>query len=231
MIPNQILPFQKVKTNIKCTPNSTYLLDCNVCECGMKGVIELSSCTNRRCVRVRKIDACTYGDYLRTPEEICTCSDINLYIDRLCVKVKDEAIQLIDRSRLKSIIDIGKTWTRTNEIYVKSCIPGSVLITDCNRCFCTSTESWACTMKGCLPPVLSALRSRKQKNEFYSLPKLNSEKGPCKPGKTYRYKCNSCVCSKKGLPICTSMLCMEDVVLDKKALEKSYHLHGRANSQ
>ncbi|XP_063833925.1 uncharacterized protein LOC135083090 [Ostrinia nubilalis] len=218
--PNSIHPRHKLKTNIKCTPNSLYLLDCNVCECGPNGVIEMSLCTNRKCHRGRKVEACSYGDVLRINDEICFCSDINLYIDRLCLKVEDTAVQEINRTDLERIIDIGKSWTRTNEIHLTACVPGSVLIYDCNRCFCTAAEVWGCTMKGCLAPKI--LRSDNKKNDFYSLPTLKNEKEKCEPGQQYRIKCNSCICSKKNRPICTTMLCMEDIVVDKKALEAAY---------
>ncbi|KAI5631045.1 pacifastin inhibitor (LCMII) domain-containing protein [Phthorimaea operculella] len=41
------------------------------------------------------------------------------------------------------------------------------------------------------------------------LPELKSDTEPCEPGKKYRYKCNTCSCNKKGVPSCTTMICLD----------------------
>lgn len=210
---------KKLKTNIACKPNSLHLLECNVCRCGENGFIELSSCTNRRCTIGHKVDPCQHGDILRTKTELCSCSDINLYIDRLCFKVSEAPIQEIRAADIESIMEVGKSWTRSNVVPTNetSCKPHTVLTVDCNKCICTETGLLACTDKKCLKPN-PGLRTE-AKSSFHSLPKLKNRDSVCVPNKQYRHKCNTCVCSLKGVPTCTTMICLDDFVVDKAALE------------
>lgn len=192
-----------------------YIIDCNVCRCATTGFIDVSLCTNRHCFKGHKADSCSYGDILRFGNQLCSCSDISYFIDRQCIKLDKEIVQNLELDELLKLIEIGKSWRRLRELQSDICKPDSMYTVDCNQCICNSGHL-VCSNKGCDPKP--HLRHEKMSEMNETLPELKSNDDKCKPGKKYRYKCNSCVCSSGGYPTCTTMICLEDFVLDAKAL-------------
>lgn len=76
---------EKLRTNIACTPDDLYLIDCNICKC------ETSAC----------------GNILRLDDQICVCSEINYYIDRRCVRINHKIIQKIDINEITKITEVN----------------------------------------------------------------------------------------------------------------------------
>lgn len=189
-----------LRSNITCKPNSLYLIDCNVCKCDTKGLIQATSCTNRHCTTDNKADVCRFGDFLRTDTEICLCSDVNYYVDKLCRKINPKVIQEVNVTDVKLVTDIGfkanKKCTAFREYYV-----------DCNHCVCDESGKLICTKKDCRPKK----DARKSEN---NLPSVRSLKEQCIPGKRYKFKCNTCVCTTKKELSCTTMICKEDFIID-----------------
>ncbi|KAF9420495.1 hypothetical protein HW555_003245 [Spodoptera exigua] len=197
-----------LKTNIACTPNDLFLIDCNLCRCSSKGFIDVTLCTKRLCGRGHKVDDCAYGDMLRTENEMCRCSDINYYIDRLCIKVLKDPVQKIPAKEISKLDDIEKTVCNSEVVYK----------VNCNTCICKD-GNLVCTDTPCEHKKSTKVPLRAKKtNEIKSLPRLKSMNAVCEPGKRYRYKCNVCSCTKDGSPSCTTMICLENYVLDMKSL-------------
>lgn len=204
---------KKIKTNIACKPDSLYITDCNVCLCKASGVISFDSCTTRSCPKRFKGEVCNAGDVYRSANEFCTCNRINYYTDHYCLNVLDKAIQVIPAKDLNRIIDVGK-----NEISIdeNKCEDDAIFSKDCNICTCFNNK-YTCTDTKC-PTESAALREQIKKKTL--LPELKSDDEKCIPGKRYQFKCNTCMCNFKGKAICTSMLCLEDLIIDAAALRK-----------
>ncbi|CAH0403223.1 unnamed protein product [Chilo suppressalis] len=198
------------KIDRTCKSNSLYLIGCNICRCSKRGLIEAVSCTSRPCTKGHKVKPCSFGDILRTKDELCSCSNINVYTDRLCLKVDDRKKQIISETALESIISVGDASSRIQDIYDKKCIPKTVLNIDCNRCVCTEKKTLACTERGCVNPSKAIMRLKESYSKFFSLPVLKSEDDKCTPGQKYRFDCNTCTCSSDAVPICTTMFCLKD---------------------
>ncbi|KAH9636293.1 hypothetical protein HF086_003260 [Spodoptera exigua] len=197
-----------LKTNIACTPNDLFLIDCNLCRCSSKGLIDVTLCTKRHCGKGHKVDDCVYGDMLRTENEMCRCSDINYYIDRLCIKVLKDPVQKIPAKEISKLDDIEK----------KVCNSEMVYQVNCNTCICKD-GNLVCTDTACEHKKSTKMPLRAKKTTaIKSLPRLKSMNAVCEPGKRYRYKCNVCSCTKDGSPSCTTMICLENYVLDIKSL-------------
>ncbi|RVE50761.1 hypothetical protein evm_004510 [Chilo suppressalis] len=198
------------KIDRTCKSNSLYLIGCNICRCSKRGMIEEASCTSRPCTKRHKVKPCSFGDILRTKDELCSCSNINVYTDHLCLKVDDRKKQIISETALESIISVGDASSRIQDIYDKKCIPKTVLNIDCNRCVCTEKKTLACTERGCVNPSKAIMRLKESYSTFFSLPVLKSEDDKCTPGQKYRFDCNTCTCSSDAVPICTTMFCLKD---------------------
>ncbi|XP_053618248.1 uncharacterized protein LOC128679816 [Plodia interpunctella] len=189
-----------------CMPNKMYLVDCNMCICDESGYIDPSRCTTRTCTKGHKIDRCVFGDILRTTDELCSCSDINVYIDRLCVSISEHRIQKI-KNELFDVLIQHDTRLRTIPVFSDRCSQADLAEVDCNTCYCIA-GNWACTNKKCeITKKVEKLRNRKK--AFLSLPEVFSDKETCVPFRKYRYRCNTCICSKKKVLSCTSMICLE----------------------
>lgn len=202
------------KMNTKCTPNAFYLIDCNICRCDTNGLIRSSLCTSRTCKQGHKADTCAYGDYLRVDNQICLCSDVNYYIDQLCLNINPNRSQIIELNDLSKIIFFGPN-LRTVTEHGTSCTPHSIYFKDCNRCVCIQDGQLMCTNKNCLSPKKDIFSLKKRikmskKSDFLSLPELKNKKARCKPGVKYRLKCNICYCTPRRIASCTTMLCLED---------------------
>lgn len=208
-----------LRTNILCIPNTLYLFDCNVCRCSSNGYIDIKLCTNRYCYQGHKADTCIYGDFLRLDSEICSCSDINYYIDRLCVKILKHIVQKLETNDIIKLVDIGKSWRRLQDLQSHNCSSETTYTVDCNQCVCVEGHL-VCSTKICKQDLRPVFRNDKPgvKNESENLPVLRSGGDLCEPGKKYRYKCNICSCSPDGVPSCTTMICLEDFMLDVKAV-------------
>ncbi|CAH2242976.1 jg13419 [Pararge aegeria aegeria] len=201
-------------STIPCTPNSLFLIDCNVCQCDNSGRIRQTSCTNRICTtKPHKADVCKFGDFLRTKDEICICSDINFFIDRLCVKVGEKSLQELQRNDIALLTNTSHI--RKNMDH--TCVPLMEYKIDCNICVCDKNSELVCTNKIC-GSKKSALRIDDGSLDFYNLPSAQYEGQECVPNEKYRIKCNACVCSKKGTLTCTTMVCLEDFIFDERAL-------------
>ncbi|XP_060807392.1 uncharacterized protein LOC106135795 [Amyelois transitella] len=196
-----------------CAPNKYYLVDCNICRCGNDKTIDPNHCTTRQCSKGHKIDKCEHGDILRTVDEICACSDINYYIDRLCLSVSDRRIQRVNKSEIRVLLRKDKTTERLLPTNADKCTPNDVAEVDCNQCYCIN-GLWACTNKKCVVDIRRKQNgiTRKRKKAFLSLPEVFNDKEKCVPRKKYRYKCNTCICTKKSVLSCTSMICLESLI-------------------
>ncbi|XP_075985222.1 uncharacterized protein LOC142982557 isoform X1 [Anticarsia gemmatalis] len=213
---------QTLRTTVPCQPNSYYIVDCNICRCGAEGSIDPIACTNRRCVTGHKIDQCKAGDVLRTSKEICACSDINYYIDRLCLSVSNDAIQKVATKDLSKLVDMEKSWKNDQKTQSIGCDEELLYTLDCNSCVCKDGQ-FVCTSKVCHLTKKLALRMKQMKGDrnnlaFESLNEVTDVQFKCEPGKSYRYKCNTCHCTKEGTLSCGAMLCLDDYVLDEMAL-------------
>lgn len=217
----------KLRTSVTCQAGMLYAVDCNICRCDSTGFINVTACTNRHCIPGHKADSCQIGDILRTREEICACSDINFYIDRLCVPVQDRPIQKVSQSALTKLVEVGGSWRRVNDLLSNKCDTQVIYSIDCNKCVC-SEEHLVCTTKICTLRKKIALRNeksgRQEIEKFMTLPELRNPKQSCIPGKIYRYQCNTCYCTEEGHPSCATMMCLDDFVLDETALRGALSL-------
>lgn len=220
------LPY-KLRTSVSCEPGMLYVVDCNICRCDSTGFINVAACTNRHCTPGHKADSCQIGDILRTNEEICACSDINYYIDRLCVSVENRPVQKVSQLALSKLVEVGESWRRVNDLLSNTCDTRVVYSVDCNKCVC-SEEHLVCTTKICTLRKKLALRHERSSHDgnynFMMLPVLHNPKDSCIPGKIYRFQCNTCYCTKDGHPSCATMMCLEDYVLDETALRGALSL-------
>ncbi|CAH2097547.1 unnamed protein product [Euphydryas editha] len=191
-----------LRSKINCTPNTLILIDCNICYCSDKGAIKSSSCTNRLCHKGHKADYCKFGDFLRTNNEICICSDINYYIDRLCAKVEDNSVQEINKSKINQIVENINPIRKS--MINDSCIPQMKYTIDCNNCICDNNEELVCTNKVC-DNNKGELKIMDHHNDFFDLPEVNNENDSCVPRNKYRFKCNTCICTDKMTLSCTTM--------------------------
>lgn len=211
----------ELRTNVICEPGFFYIIDCNICRCESNGFIDVSECTNRYCTTRHKADTCDYGDVLRMENELCACSDIHFYIDRLCIAIKTRPVQQISAQHLSKLIDVGRSWRRVSELLSDICNTDFVYTVDCNKCVCHDGVL-VCTTNICQLKRKIALRHEKKvdktKSEFESLPELHSLDDKCIPGQAYRYKCNTCQCNRNKDLTCGTMICLADYVLDEKDL-------------
>lgn len=197
--------------NITCTPKSLFLIDCNICQCEKSGVIQPSSCTNRRCTpQGHKSDSCKFGDFLRTNDEICLCSDVNFYIDRLCRKVGDKTLQEVDKNDIALITNTSQIRKNAE---TATCVPLKEYRIDCNRCVCDRNRELICTDKNC-DTETAASRIGDDTEHFFNLPQAEHERQICVPGQKYRIKCNTCICSQQRTLSCTTMVCLDDFMFD-----------------
>ncbi|XP_022818469.1 uncharacterized protein LOC111350967 isoform X2 [Spodoptera litura] len=209
-----------LRTSVACTANQYFLIDCNLCRCSPSGIMDVTLCTNRYCSKGHKADYCAYGDVLRTKTDLCSCSDINYYIDRLCIKILDEPIQIIPTKEILKLDDIKKA----GPVLRAACNKDDVYEVNCNKCFCKDGEL-VCTDTVC--EYKQGDLKVKKTNEIEILPELKSV---CQPGKRYRYKCNICTCTKDGFPSCTTMMCLKDYLIDMKSLRGVLSSNGLASS-
>lgn len=157
-----------------------------------------------------KLNSCNPGDVIRTAKELCACSDINFFIDKLCLKLGDEPIQEVEAKALDAIIDFGSYW---DDFRIK-CKAFYTYTIDCSYCYCNENgEIFDCEYKQCANRFKDRpnLRVSKLLGHFQALPKLGSLDATCKPGVKYRYNCNTCYCTDEKRPICTSMICLYDL--------------------
>ncbi|XP_049701768.2 uncharacterized protein LOC110381956 isoform X2 [Helicoverpa armigera] len=211
-------PMQNLRTNVACIPNALYLFDCNVCRCPLNGVVDVTQCTTRYCGDGLKADTCVYGDIIRLENEICACSDINYFIDRLCVKIENKVVQTLLPDDVIKLDDIGRSWRRLRDLQTDFCNTDVMYNVDCNRCACVDGHL-VCTKRTCEEVKKSFPLRDDRLNEVEILPELSSLNGTiCEPGKQYRLKCNICTCGQDGHASCSTMVCLEDVILDEKAL-------------
>lgn len=211
--PNLIM----LKTNIDCSPNEIYLIDCNICKCSPTRRIDFAFCTSRTCPLRDKGDSCTSAQVYRSAKEFCSCSDLNYFIDKLCIKVKDEIVQKIDEKEISKLLHFGNKLNKIGHFCNDTNNYNTTLTIDCNNCTCRGEGKLICSKHDCAEKTV--LRSDSaEKNASIYLPKLGNINDKCKPGVKYKYKCNTCVCNKVGQAICTSTICVEDLVVDKPFL-------------
>lgn len=216
--PRTNVPDKALKTNLECTANNYYLIDCNICRCSDNNVFDVTLCTSRRCGHGHKAESCINGDILRLENELCVCSDINYYIDRLCINILNEVVQPLETKDVMKLEDIGKTWRLMSELSTELCDSDLKYTVDCRDCACKGGHL-VCTTNDC--KETKELKKLRQERviEISHLPELESNVGAsCKPGKMYRYKCNVCTCTKHGTPSCTKMVCVQNFDLDLSAL-------------
>ncbi|XP_045514158.1 uncharacterized protein LOC123707841 isoform X1 [Pieris brassicae] len=200
--------YGNLRSNVTCKSNSLYLIDCNVCKCDKSGLIQATSCTNRHCKTATKADFCLFGDFLRTHNEICLCSDVNYYIDKLCKKISPNLIQELNTADTKAVTDVGfksnKKCTAFREYYI-----------DCNHCICEESGQLLCTKRDCRQ---NKVNSRRSNND--ELPIVQSVNDLCIPGQKYKLKCNTCICTLNEELSCTTMVCLDDFIIDGLALRR-----------
>lgn len=207
-------------TNFTCTAEKYYLVECNVCLCPVTGKMTADNCTKRHCKKGFKTDSCKPGQFLRLPNEICSCSANGYYIDRHCLKIANFRIQRVIDKELAVISDTSslRSQIRGNEV----CQKNQIYQADCNFCHCNNAGVFVCTSKLCkVESSKKSLRysmttgAPKNNAGASQLPELEKLDQKCEPGKRYRHKCNKCQCSANGVPICTTMLCVGDFTLPK----------------
>lgn len=182
-----------------------------MCICDASGVINFNSCTTRPCPKRLKGDYCKTGDVYRSANELCICSIVNYYIDRLCLKFVDDVIQPVTPTELAQLIDVKTFWIDESEC------EGNVSFTkDCNTCSCYMNQ-FICTSKICYDDK-AAIRTGKAKEP--KMLELENEDDKCIPRRKYKYRCNTCLCNRKGEALCTSMICLEDMVADAAMLRE-----------
>ncbi|XP_049880371.1 uncharacterized protein LOC126376861 isoform X2 [Pectinophora gossypiella] len=153
------VPLRKTKISIdaiQCDKNDYYVVDCNVCLC-KSGILDEASCTNRTCLEGSKVDDCKYGQVLRLDGELCTCSELGFYIDKLCIKVKgvNTKIEQKDLAILTHEVKGMKENKRTLKDKNLKCEPNSIFNVDCNKCWCSEDgKDMKCTAKLCSPEIL-----------------------------------------------------------------------------
>ncbi|KAL3613002.1 hypothetical protein CASFOL_043157 [Castilleja foliolosa] len=134
-------------------------------------------------------------------------SSHSYYVDDLCINLPTkETIQKI------SAQDIARLNDERPVTANMTCEPNSVIQQDCNSCTCTPSGRLACTSKLCLslaPSEGNVSMPIERSLSWAYLPELKSDKEPCEPGKKYRYQCNTCACSNKRVPACTTMICLD----------------------
>lgn len=207
--PERIVTKDSLRSEINCTPNTLILIDCNICKCSDNGTIKSPSCTKRLCKKGHKADFCKFGDFLRTYEEICICSDINYYIDRLCVKVEGNSVQEINKTKINQIVENINPIRKS--MVSDSCIPQTKYTIDCNNCICDNNGELVCTNKVC-DGNEKELKITNRLNDFFDLPEVKSENDACVPRNKYRFKCNTCICTDKMTLSCTTMVCLENFI-------------------
>ncbi|KOB67283.1 putative pacifastin-related serine protease inhibitor [Operophtera brumata] len=208
-------PMKKhLKTNITCAPGSLYITDCNVCLCRYNRLINFDSCTTRACPKRFKGEVCNPGEVYRSANEFCVCNTINHYTDHFCLNVLDDAVQIVQAEYLAGIIDVGRN---ESSIVENTCKDDMTYTMDCNKCTCLN-KKYACTKTPCLNKT-AGLRVGKLRMSM--MPELKSDDETCVPGKRYKFKCNTCTCNGKKQPVCTSMLCLEDIIVDATVLKRS----------
>lgn len=203
-----------LKSEVACKPKFLYLIDCNVCQCEPNGFLGTTSCTNRKCIRGHKADSCKTGDFLRTDNEICVCSDINYYIDSLCIKIDDIAVQEVNASDINKFIALDKSLEEVND----ECVQNKKYTIDCNECTCSKQGRLICSKNECTTEKQVLREKSSSNNTFSFLPVLNRSNEECIPHVKYRFNCNTCTCSAVGSPTCTTMICLQDYMLDLKSL-------------
>ncbi|CAK1543506.1 unnamed protein product [Leptosia nina] len=193
-----------MRSNVSCTPERLYLIDCNICKCDRTGHIQSKACTNRHCKTGTKADKCNYGDFLRTNNEICICSDVNYYIDKLCRKIDSRIVQELNITDAKVITNVNfksNKCTAFKEYYI-----------DCNHCICDEGGKLICTKKDCNKSNLRRLDSEVPTK--LDLPTVHNENEVCISGQKYKLKCNTCICTPNEELSCTTMICLDDFVID-----------------
>ncbi|KAG6460629.1 hypothetical protein O3G_MSEX012109 [Manduca sexta] len=213
---------QILRTNIGCTPFMLYLIDCNICRCESTGVFKPSSCTNRPCASKNKAATCTAGDIERFGNELCACSDVNYFIDKLCSPINEKEVQTVEDRKLEKFVYADQPWRRSFEDNHR-CKQNMTFTIDCNTCVCKKNRL------ECTNHVCKAKEIGRSKNSVKALPELKSPDEKCKPGRKYKYKCNICVCADDGSPTCTNMICLEDFILDLRAFRGALKTSGKPN--
>lgn len=205
----------RIGTKISCIPDHFYIYECNICVCSASAYISLEYCTNRLCPVKHKIDPCNPGDVIRTEKELCACSNINYFVDSHCVNVTNEVIQEIKAKDLSNLIHLGNYWDNLKY----TCKAFYTYILDCSTCDCASDIKLHCNHKQCEDLVdMRSLRVSKAMKAYESLPILENLNTRCTPGIKYRYRCNTCYCTDGQHPICTTMICLDEIILTEDDL-------------
>ncbi|KAL0861293.1 hypothetical protein ABMA27_008854 [Loxostege sticticalis] len=221
MIPNQILPFQKVKTNIKCTPNSTYLLDST----------SIRRFVHEELPEIPEGAPCFPGKIYRKECNTCRCTSANSLIctkmsclskkdmDRVKETVKQqkkiEKQKKEEKERIKIKAEKAKMQSRwVQELPEGECVPGKLYEKDCRGCYCYQNKTALCVKqkntcdKNFYPESADAIRPILSEKDFYALPSLPHIAAKCVPGKAYRVDCNSCVCLINHSLMCDLAMCL-----------------------
>ncbi|XP_049880306.1 uncharacterized protein LOC126376802 [Pectinophora gossypiella] len=220
------VPLRKTKISIdaiQCDKNDYYVVDCNVCLC-KSGILDEASCTNRTCLEGSKVDDCKYGQVLRLDGELCTCSELGFYIDKLCIKVKgvNTKIEQKDLAILTHEVKGMKENKRTLKDKNLKCEPNSIFNVDCNKCWCSEDgKDMKCTAKLCSPEIL-------KQTMFQDSPNI-PEGEKCVKGQTYKKDCGTCTCNENNRMMCSKTACLSPEERDE--LSKIQQQHSKISQQ
>jgi hypothetical protein len=171
----------------KCTPGTTFNIDCNTCFCGETG---LAACTLMECetpIQIKPASSdseCTPGTTFNIDCNSCFCTDSGI---ALCTRMLCEE-DLVEMKPSSAVIEKSKPL----------CTPGEVVEIAGLKCECKEIPhgiSWTC--EGHFEKQIQTYSANK-----------------CTPGTTFNIDCNTCFCGETGLAACTIMMCPTMTVAD-----------------
>uniref|UniRef100_A0A2M3YXR6 Putative serine protease inhibitor i/ii n=1 Tax=Anopheles braziliensis TaxID=58242 RepID=A0A2M3YXR6_9DIPT len=211
-------PKPELAPSRECVPGTSFkdADGCNDCFCTNDG---RAACTLKLCV---SNDAATpYGRQSRSPQaqtkctpgetkkhedgcNQCTCSNDGRYActRMACAPAEGEGLSLLFKREAPLLP-------------TPQCTPGETRMHDdgCNKCRCTTAGVLACTRKWCEPGSAKQLSSVHKREATTELPRSELAPGTpgfsCTPRSTFKYQCNTCVCTDDGKNAgCTFKFCI-----------------------
>ncbi|XP_053671055.1 pacifastin-like protease inhibitor cvp4 isoform X2 [Anopheles nili] len=208
----------------KCEPGTAFMEDCNRCRCTAEGV---KACTRRMCPPNELSDEVVSRTDSVTPDTLSVVEEkdeIHIPNGQVCIP---NEIKMKECNRCRCANNgIGWFCTRRScpqrekrespaPLDEEKCVPGTTFRDkdDCNSCFCTEHGVAACTQKACLPPDFFKNRQRRNTPQTDDLPRSDIAPGApgfrCTPKATFKYQCNTCICSDDGtMAGCTFKFCV-----------------------
>ncbi|XP_068243609.1 uncharacterized protein [Palaemon carinicauda] len=196
---------ERLEGEPECEGNVSFKRDCNTCSCVGKRAI----CTTKFCgplespseisvtvtkeIQTRSTDAelkCTAGSRWRVDCNWCTCNELG---QGICTK-KGCPSEPTEEEEEEPQCEGTSRWKQ-----------------DCNWCNCVDGRG-ICTLKACgedvaLPPQDDVSVSYPSLN-----PKPSDDEVLCTNGSRFRDECNWCSCGEAGIPSCTLISCVPELI-------------------